>query len=313
MDSLVFSLNATVPIFTIIFISYFLRQKGFFTDAFVSGADRFTFRILLPLLLFQDIARGDIQKLFEPRFFFFCFGITVLTIAIIWICAHLFLDRSIISAFVQASYRSSVAILGVAFAENIYGSAGYVPLMIVAIVPLYNIVAVTVLTVYSAEPLPGKSLARTCLKGILTNPIILGIFLALPFSLLQIQFPMMVTKTIAIFADMASPLALVVIGAGFEGGKALSRLKVATVASFIKLVALPAIFLPISYWIGFRGEALVALAIMLGSPTTVTSYIMAKNMGGDATLSANAVVITTAASALTLTVIIFVLRYCGAI
>lgn len=313
MDSLIFSLNATVPIFAVIFISYFLKQRGFFSEAFIKGADRFTFRVLLPILLFRDIAAGKIQELFEPKFFFLCFGITVLMIGAIWVGAALFLERSMISAFVQASYRSSVAILGIAFAQNIYGGAGLVPLMIVAVVPLYNIAAVIVLTVYAAEPLPGSSLAKSCIRGILANPIIQGIFIGLPFSLLQVQFPVVIEKTIGYFASMASPLALVVIGASFEGKKALQKMKPAIAASFIKLVALPAVFLPLAYHMGFRNEAMVALAIMLGSPTTVTSYIMAKNMGGDAVLSSSVIVITTAVSALTLTAVIYILRVCGAI
>ena len=110
---------------------------------------------------------------------------------------------------------------------------------------------------------------------------------------------------------MASPLALVTIGAGFEGRKAIAKIKPTAAATFIKLIALPAIFLPIGIKLGFRDEALVALIIMLGSPTTPSSYIMSKNMGHDGVLSSSAIVATTLISSVTLTFWIFITRALG--
>ena len=56
-------------------------------------------------------------------------------------------------------------------------------------------------------------------------------------------------------------------------------------ALVIKLVLLPVIFLPIAAWIGFRDQAMVALVILCGAPSTVSGYVMAKNMGGDITVT----------------------------
>ncbi len=314
MESFVFSLNATVPVFAVIFISYWLKRKGFFSSDFVGGLDRFSFRVLLPLLLFRDIATSRMDAVFQADFFVLCFLITAVMILGIWAGARLFLaDKRMVGTFTQASYRSSIAILGIAFAQNIYGSAGLVPLMIVAVVPLYNIAAVVVLVLSAAEPMAGRSMVRSCTKGIFTNPIILSIFAGIPFSVWQITFPAIMAKTIDNFANMAAPLALVVIGAGFEGNQALQKLRPAIAASIIKLLVLPMVFLPLAYALGYRGEAMVALLIMLGSPTTVTAYIMAKNMGGDGALSSSVIVLTTVASAVTLTGFLCILRAVGAI
>ena len=83
------------------------------------------------------------------------------------------------------------------------------------------------------------------------------------------------------------------------------------VAAFLKLIGLTAIFLPIAVWLGFRDQKLLALVIMLASPTTPTAYIMAKNMHGDDVLSSSVIVLTTFFSALTLTFWIFIMRYFG--
>lgn len=314
MDSLIYSLNATLPIFAVIFFSYWLKQRGFFPDGFTEGADKLIFQVFLPVLLFRDIAAGRIMETFDLPFFLFCAISTTVYFFAVWAGAEFFLrDKTMIGAFTQGAFRGSLAVLGVAFIQNIYGNAGLAPLMIVATVPLYNIYAVLVLTVRSNKPRSGAGLLRATMKSIVTNPIILGILFGLPFSLLQIEFPAVVSKTISLLAAPATPLALVSIGAGFEGAKAIQKIKPTLAASFVKLIVLPVIFLPLACWMGFRDQALVAILIMTGAPSTVTCYIMAKNMDGDAVLSSSIIVLTTALSALTMTAALYVMRAIGVI
>ncbi len=152
MDNLIFCLNATVPIFAIIVLGRWLRSKNFFTKQTLTDIDRLSFKVLLPILLFRDIAQGRITEQFDPVFFFFCAGATTVYFFAVWIGASLFLkDKSMVGAFTQGAFRGSQAILGVAFVQNLYGNAGLVPLMIVASVPLYNIFSVLVLTVTAPD------------------------------------------------------------------------------------------------------------------------------------------------------------------
>ena len=115
---------------------------------------------------------------------------------------------------------------------------------------------------------------------------------------------------VEVFSD-ATPLALVCIGAAFEDKKAIKLLNPTLVMSVIKLIIQPAIFLPIAVLMGFTGEKLVALIIMLGAPTTPSCFIMAKSMGYDGVLSSGAVVLTTIMSAFTITACLFVVRTLG--
>ena len=78
--------------------------------------------------------------------------------------------------------------------------------------------------------------------------------------------------------------------------------------SFIKLAALTAVFLPIAVHMGFTGDKLVAILVMLGSATTVSCYIMAKNMGHDGVLTSSVVMLTTFFSAFTLTGWLYLLK-----
>ena len=132
-------------------------------------------------------------------------------------------------------------------------------------------------------------------------------------SACKLQFPVIITKTVNNIAVLASPLALLGLGAGFEGRKALKQIKPTVAAASIKLVILPAIFLPLAIHFGFTTEKLVALLVMLGSPTTPSCYIMAKNMGHDGTLTSSTVVATTFLSSVTLTFYLFLLKSLGVI
>ncbi len=310
MEQLMFSLNATIPIFLVMVIGYVLKTKKILDEPFVKTLNSFNYKITLPLLLFKDIAESDFYAVWDTKYVLFCFIVTLVTISVIWIVAGLvYRDKDRLGEFIQASYRSSAAVLGIAFIQNIYGNSGMAPLMIIGTVPLYNVAAVLVLsfTGPSSHGLDKDSL-KSSIKGIATNPIILGILLGMIVSACQIHFPVIITKTIGNLSVLATPLALIGLGAGFEGRKALKQLGPTALASFIKLVLLPAIFLPIAISLGFTNEKLVAILVMLGSPTTVSCYIMAKNMEHEGTLTSSAVVATTFLSSITLTAYLFLLR-----
>ncbi|MDO4332162.1 MAG: AEC family transporter [Eubacteriales bacterium] len=309
MENLIFSLNATVPIFLTMILGWFFKKVGLMDDRFVSRMNKFVFQAALPVLLFEDLATVDFFEVWDTRFVLFCFLATLVSILLVWLVSCLLKNRSIQGEFVQASYRSSAAILGIAFIQNIYGNSGMAPLMIIGTVPLYNVMAVVVLSVMKPdrERLNGKTV-RDTLKGILTNPIILGIAAGMIWSLLKVPMPVILEKTVKNVAVLATPLGLMAMGASFEWKQAAGYLKPATSAAVIKLVVLAAVFLPVAVHMGFREEKLVAILVMLGSATTVSCFIMAKNMGHEGTLTSSVVMLTTLLSAFTLTAWLFLLK-----
>lgn len=309
MNNFIFSLNATVPIFLVILLGWILMQKHMLTKEFTTVADKFVFKIALPCLLFKDIVTANIKETFNLRFVLFCMITTTIMFLTTWLLTALFMkDKSMVGAFIQASVRGSSAVLGIAFVQNIYGNSGMAPMMIVASVPLYNIFSVIILTFNSNESTKDTNKIKTACINVLKNPIIIAIFAALVVSLLEIPIPTMVLKTVSNVAATATPLALLVVGATFEGKQAISKIKPTALATFIKLILLPALFLPFAYLFGFRNSEMVAILVMLASPTTVTCYIMAKNMHNDAVLSSSIVVTATLFSSVTLTLWVYLLR-----
>ncbi len=316
MENFIFSINVTAPIFLVMVLGWALRQIGMLNDNFVTVANKFNFQVTLPFMVFRDISSVDIKAVFDLKYVLFCAIATTICFWVIWGGTKFFLkDRTMVGAFVQASFRSSAAVMGLAFIQNIYGQSAMGSLMIIGAVPLYNIYSVIVLT-FEAKHSDGSNrrdqIKEACVN-IVKNPIIIAIFLGLAVSLLRIDFPVLVDKTVGSVAQMATPLALISLGAGFEGKKALAKLNPTMAATLIKLVVQAAVFLPIAAMLGFRGEKMIALIVMLAAPATPSCYIMAKNMDNDGALTASIVVVTTLFAAFTLTGWIFLLKTTGLI
>ena len=227
MENFIFSINVTAPIFLVMVLGWALRQIGMLNDNFVTVANKFNFQVTLPFMVFRDISSVDIKAVFDLKYVLFCAIATTICFWVIWGGTKLFLkDRTMVGAFVQASFRSSAAVMGLAFIQNIYGQSAMGSLMIIGAVPLYNIYSVIVLT-FEAKHSDGSNrrdqIKEACVN-IVKNPIIIAIFLGLAVSLLRIDFPVLVDKTVGSVAQMATPLALISLGAGFEGKKALAKL-----------------------------------------------------------------------------------------
>ena len=311
MSNLIYSINATLPIFLLIILGKVLKTTKIINDEFTKTADRYVFRIALPALLFSDLTENNVGSAFDGKYVLFCFSVTIFSIAVLWGLTEKFMkNEEQKGAFIQGSYRSSAAILGLAFINNMYDSVGMAPLMIIGCVPLYNIFAVIILTLKGDNGGKKPNMKETFIN-VMKNPILLSILIALPFALLNLHFPSFVNKAIGSVANTATPLALISIGASFEGKKALKKMKPTLLASFIKLILLVGLFLPLAVFFGYRNQELMALLVMLGSPTTVSSYIMAKNPGNDGILTSSIIVLTTLLSSLTLTLWIFVLKSFG--
>jgi len=311
MSNLIYSINATLPIFLLIILGKVLKTTKIINDEFTKTADRYVFRIALPALLFSDLTENNVGSAFDGKYVLFCFSVTIFSIAVLWGLTEKFMkNEEQKGAFIQGSYRSSAAILGLAFINNMYDSVGMAPLMIIGCVPLYNIFAVIILTLKGDNGGKTPNMKETFIN-VMKNPILLSILIALPFALLNLHFPSFVNKAIGSVANTATPLALISIGASFEGKKALKKMKPTLLASFIKLILLAGLFLPLAVFFGYRNQEIMALLVMLGSPTTVSSYIMAKNTGNDGILTSSIIVLTTLLSSLTLTLWIFILKSFG--
>lgn len=312
MDNLYYSLNATMPIFLVMILGFVFRKIGLLSENLASGINKFVFKVALPTNLFIQLYDVDIFTIWDTKYVIFCFVATLISVLISWGIAHFLRDRSVRGEVVQASYRSSASLLGMAYIENIYGSASVGSLMMIGCVPLYNVSAVIILSLMNPNNtgIDGNKI-KSSLIGIIKNPIIWGIILGFAWSLTGIHFPTIAETTVSYIGRTASPLGLLAMGAMIDFGSIMKQKGPVILSVFMKLVLFVVIFAPVAIWLGFEGEKLIALITMLGSASTVAGFIMAKNMGHEGNVSAGSAALSTLLSSFTMTLWIWLLRSGG--
>ena len=173
------------------------------------------------------------------------------------------------------------------------------------IIPIFNILAVISLERYRR----GKIDIRSMAWGIVNNPLVLGCLAGVLFFALNIKLPIFAEKAVRDISAIASPLAMVVLGAGFAFSSLKGYLKEILTTLTARLIAVPAVMIFAAAMLGFRGEAMVCTMVAFGSPVAVSSFTMSQQMGGDEQLAAHLVVVSSAACLFTLFCWIFILNY----
>ncbi len=325
LSDFLFALNAVLPVFLVVILGYLLKNKGFLSDGFVSSADKLVFRVMLPCLLFNKTAFIQAEKIGqkELRLLLFCVCFIVAVVVLLCVFVPIFVkNKGKTGAFIQGSFRSNMAFLGVPFAISLFGEeGGTIAAIVLAItVPVYNVLAVTVLSVFdpdkNSKNIPFAKRMLSILKGIVTNPLIIAIALALPFGLLGAgeYIPDAIKRTIDYFANASTTLALIVIGASFSFSKLKGRVGLAAIVTALRLVVIPVIAIFTAHnFFGFSGVHLGVVMILFGTPCAVSSYIMAKNMNSDAHLANQALLMTTFFSMFTIFAFSFLMRTFGLI
>ncbi len=313
LSNLTYSVNAILPIFLLAVLGALLKKFGKISDAFIETADWLVFRIALPIMLFLEVAGSSLSESLDIRLILFLIvSVTISFLAVSVIVTAAVQDKSKRGALIQGCCRSNFAILGVPLAVNMFGDAGgeVIAIAIPFVILMFNTYSVIILSVFSADG--GKKLNRNTavgiLKNIVTNPLIIGIVLGVPFMLLDIDLPAAAYKTFTYLSNLTTPLALISLGANFKTESLKGRVGYAMIGALTKTLILPAAAVTVAALIGLRGPSLGVVLICFGAPTAVTSYIMAKKMGNDHELAAQILLLSTMICALTIFLGIFVLK-----
>jgi len=314
LDHFVFSLNSVIPIFAVVFLGWFIRRRGLLDRESVARMNAVVFQFALPVMMFREISNASMDEIFDATLPAFAVVATLAIFGLTWLFTHLTVkEDKARGAFIQGAFRGNYTILGIPITANIMGpsNAGKAVLLATFVVPLYNVLSVFILCYYNGEGLSGKKLAKHTLMNIVKNPLIWGILLGIPFSAFQIEMPVAVSRSVNSLGGMATPLALIGIGASIDFRSFGQKLKPSLAAAAVKLLAAPLIVVPCAVAFGFRGESLAVLYVLSAVPSAVASYIMADSMGGDGELAGGIVVLTTFFSVFTFTFGIFILKSLG--
>lgn len=312
MESLTLSFEAVAPIFILMLLGYILNRIKIVGKAVFDGINKLIFNVFLPVLLFSNIYSTSIGDMLDPKLMFFSVLGVLFVFAIGYFLVLMLTDRNDKrGVMLQGFFRSNIAFLGIPLMGYICNGneTGLFSLMIAIIVPLFNILAVICLERFRN----GKLDLIKLLKGVVTNPLIIGCATGILFLIIGIKLPSVIETAVNDVATIASPLAMITLGAGFTFKRIKGCLKEIIITVCAKLIIVPFIMVVIAYFLGFRGEALASVLVIFATPIAVSSYPMAKQMGGNEELSAQVVVISSAMCTVTLFIFIFALSYLGLI
>ncbi len=310
MDNLLFSLNVVLPLVLLMFLGTFLRKIKIFDKDFLKKTNTFAFKVLLPVLLFNNIYNSEISEEINIQFIIFAISIVLVTIGIMFILVpKLVKDNRNRGVIIQGLYRSNFILFGVPLCINIFGDegAGVVTALIAVIIPLYNFLAVVILDVFTDEKQNYKKTAMSILK----NPLIIGSLLGIATSVLQIKLPVSLEKTISDLAKAATPIALMVLGGEIEINNMWKNMKYLVWVTAGKLFIIPAIVVLASAAFGYKGVELCALFSMVAPSTSVSSYTMAQQCDCNHELAGQIVFFSTIVSPFSIFLFIYILKTVG--
>ncbi|UCE07820.1 MAG: AEC family transporter [bacterium] len=312
MENLIFTFNVVAPVFLIIFLGFFLKIKGFINNNFILISSKIVFNVTVPALVFIKLSTTDFRVTFDLKQIIFVYVGIVSFFACSWLFSLvLSKDGKDQASFIQGSVRSNFAIIGFALISNTFGNhaLGKAAILLAFIMPLYNVLAVIALTVPVKDE-KQLSYKKTLVK-IITNPLILATFIAIPFSYFEIAVPQFLMVTVDYLATLTLPLALLGIGGSLNFESIKKDSKLAFGATLIKIIFIPAILTYIAVLLGYTQEDLGILFMLFAAPTAIVSFIMAEAMGCNSDLAGNIIVMTTLGSIFTLSLGIFIMKSVG--
>lgn len=328
-----FAFNAIMPILLLVALGYVLKCTKFASDTFFKTANSMVFRVFLPILLFYNVY--EIKSLSDVKWdiVLFC-AVCVLVIAAVGlIAAKLFAkDGDKIGVITQCAFRSNHAIIGIPLAESLGGTSAvaFASIISAAAIPLFNTLAVIVLSYYGdkdKKPSVCETLKRTA-----KNPLIIGVACGLAVLAVRMFIPVdadgmlrfslenncpFIFKAVVNASKVASPLALVVLGARFDFSAIKSLFKEISLGVFLRLIVSPLIGIGLAFVmtkyagiIDVTPNEYPALVSLFGSPVAVSSAVMVGEIGGDDQLAAQLVIWTSVLSMFSLFLTVFILKSC---
>ena len=313
LSDLIFSFNAVIPIFLVMLLGLVVRRMNIVDASATKQMNSLVFKVALPIMLFKTVYGSDYSQMLDRKFMLFLIISVIAFFFICWLIAiKLIDDDKKKGAFVQGCFRGNYAILGIALSAEVLGFMPSIAITgVIIIVPLFNILSVIILTIYGEQKVESKNIVITIIKSIVTNPLIIGIFAGIVLTLLNIEIIPLLNTPLGMVSSLATPFALLVIGASLDFSQVKERLKYTLAASALKLIIMPLIFVPLAILTGISTEGIVVLFVLYAAPTAIASYAMAAHMGTDEHLASNIVLLTSLISILTYTIGVYILRVIG--
>lgn len=309
MQDFILIFGLVAPVFIIIILGYILKRFNLVNENFVSISSKIVFNISLPALLFSEIIKMDASQILDFNLVIYCCIGTFFCFGASWLLSYRYMnkpkDRAV---FIQGSFRSNSAIMGLALVANIFGenSLGKAALVLAFTIPLFNILSIIALTIPFRQE-KKLNLFQTLFE-ITKNPLTMAVLLALPFSIFRISLDGIFSKTLSYLSALTMPLALLGIGATMNMKDIRNAPPISYYASILKIVLFPFVTTYIAYLIGFKDLEMGIIFILFSTPTAIASFVMSEAMECNSKLAAHIILLSTVGSIITITLGLYLLR-----
>lgn len=310
LQDFIICVNSVIPSAIYLAIGIALRMFRVASEEDVERFTHITFITLYPFLMFDNLYGKNIEENMNWSLILFVMAFLAFEILsstlLVFKVEKSYYNRG---SMIQAMFRSNIVLMGLPIAVNLFGKGNVtsVAVVLMFIVPAYNVVAV----ILFEKMRGGNANVLSILKGIITNPLIVGGIAACVVMALDINITGMPYQTIVSLSDATTPIAMILLGAslrvkGFSEDKGRVIL-----CSVVKLIVFPAIAIGSAVLLGFRGVELIAIILMAATPTALASFAMSSAMDGNGRLSAEVVVATSIAACFTIPLWLFILKTGG--
>ncbi len=292
-------MTVLLPLFIIIFVGYILRRTKVLSQEFWIEAERATYYIFFPCLLVGNLAMADFgTSPALPMAGALISGVLVISTLGLFLRPRLPLSDAAFTSFFQGTIRPNTYV-GIAGAMALAGPEGVTlaAIAIISMVPLVNLLCVPVVAHFGSRGRNG--LGRTLLE-IVKNPLILACLLGMFLNFGGLELPTQVYEVIRLLGRAALPLGLLSVGAGLQFNKLHANLLGVSAASVFKLLLLPAVTSLACYLYHVTGTPAVVAVLFASLPTSVSSFILARQLGGDEQLIAVIITVQTLLATATL-------------
>lgn len=323
MSDILFAINATAPIVLMVAVGYFLKKIGLLEATLGKSLNKLVFRVFLPVMLFLNVYKIESFAEIDFTFVLYALAATLVLFVFALIFPRLITDENAKrGALLQSVFRANYALVGIPLATSLFGERGSIMATVLSafIVPLFNMLAVVGLSVFSPEKKP--SFKRVFID-ILKNPLIQAIALGMVtlgiraiFVKTGVEFRLTdltpIYKTLSNLSSIATPLALLALGAQFELS-AIPELKRHIIFGVVtRNFIVPLLGIGAALLIGrFEGAHFATFVAVFCTPVAVSSVPMAQEMKADTALAGQLVVWTTVFSAMSIFLASYVLKVLG--
>lgn len=309
-ENLRITAECVLPVVLLIALGMLIRHVKWLDQKGIDQIDKISFNLLIPMTMFKNVYNSDFRAAFDGRLITIAVGVTLLSFGVALLLACLKeKEGARRGSLAQSIFRNNCLVLGLPILTAMYGEGELTryALILAFVIPINNVLAVVMLFVFTSYDISFGKLIRR----VVTNPYILFIGAGLLINLSGIHLPQAVAKCVSDLSAAASPIALISLGAVLRLSAVKNDMKTVVYGTVSRLLFLPLIFVPLMIVLGVRRAPLVALYFVVGTPCSVTSYVMAKKMGADGELAAHLVVLQTVFSVLSVFAVLLILSTLG--